>query len=71
MDIHETNFWIATEAIFEKTSKPEQIPNFISGEGSEYVYTPEGVIRTSNHWGKPNTCDWRLKGHEHLKKTKV
>lgn len=30
MDISETNFWIATEAIFEKTLKPEQIANFIS-----------------------------------------
>ncbi|MES2410012.1 MAG: hypothetical protein V4535_01070 [Bacteroidota bacterium] len=34
--------------------------NYKSQSGSEYIFTPEGLYRISNHWGRVANCHWRL-----------
>lgn len=34
--------------------------NYRSQSGSEYIFTPEGLYRISNHWGRVANCHWRL-----------
>lgn len=44
------NFYIATKATFDGCRRPSRKPDFVSRCGSEYWYTPNGVIRCSDHW---------------------
>jgi len=34
--------------------------NYKSKSGSQYIFTPKGVYRISNHWGRVADCHWRL-----------
>lgn len=61
------NFFYETYAKFDVVSKrPKGTPSFVSRTrdgkvSSEYWYTPEGVIRGSDHWGNGiASCDWYL-----------
>ena len=56
------NFFDYTIVKFTETEKPDREPDFVSGSGSCYWYSPEGVVRGSNHWGNGvANCDWALK----------
>lgn len=53
--INEKNFFLSTRGNFKMVQRPRRNPDYISldkfGEvSSEYWYTPNGVIRDSNHW---------------------
>ena len=68
--VTETNFFKGTKATFVPTEIPEGKADYVSlrpdgGVSSLYYYTPEGVIRVSNHWGADiRTCSWHLEGGE-------
>lgn len=47
---NEYNFFRATKATFKGCKEPKREPDYVSNSGSEYWYTPKGVIRSSNHW---------------------
>jgi hypothetical protein len=47
------------------------IPDFTSSSGSAYYYTPEGVYRVSNHWGKLAHSKWRIIPINPLKINKI
>ena len=34
--------------------------NYTSQSGSQYIFSPEGLYRISNHWGRVANCHWRL-----------
>ncbi len=34
--------------------------SYTSQSGSQYIFTPEGLYRISNHWGRVANCHWRL-----------
>jgi len=34
--------------------------SYTSKSGSQYIFTPEGLYRISNHWGRVANCHWRL-----------
>lgn len=61
------NFFYQTIAVFTPCKRPKQSPDHISRNrngdiSSEYWYTNDGVIRSSNHWGTGvASCDWALK----------
>ena len=58
----EINFFDYTAVMFTETDKPEREPDFVSGSGSTYWYTDEGVIRMSDHWGNHvANCDWAIR----------
>lgn len=60
---NELNFFVATRASFAACEKPEGEPDYVSGSGSAYWYTAEGVVRMSDHWGAGvASCDWYLDG---------
>ena len=55
------NFFRSTYAVFSKVSAiPNVKPDFISADGSEYVYAVEGVFRKADHWGTLKYCSWGL-----------
>ena len=43
-----------------KEGIPKRKPDFISDFGSKYWFTPNSVIRQSDHWGQLDTCEWTL-----------
>lgn len=58
------NFHKYTFCIFTEVSSDEIADlktNYTSKSGSSYFFTPEGVYRKSNHWGRAANCKWRLK----------
>lgn len=56
---HFNNFHDATDAVFTPCERPAREPDFISGAGSEYWDTGEGVIRYSDHWCLGiRSCNW-------------
>lgn len=60
---NELNFFVSTKADFAKCDKPAREPDYVSGSGSAYWYTEDGVIRMSDHWGAGvASCDWYLDG---------
>jgi hypothetical protein len=34
--------------------------SYVSQSGSQYIFTPDGLYRISNHWGRVANCHWRL-----------
>ena len=63
MLFNQDNFYDATEANFTSCEIPTSEPDYESYGGSKYWYTPNGVIRVSNHWGDAiNSCNWYLDG---------
>ena len=57
------NFYKGTTANFKEIMKegiPKRKPDFISDFGSKYWFTPNSVIRQSDHWGQLDTCEWTL-----------
>ena len=66
--ITEENFFTSTVATFTPTEKPKRPPDYISGSGSQYWYTEDGVTRYSDHWGSDvATCSWFLEGENELR----
>jgi hypothetical protein len=64
---HQKNFHRKTFCEFIYVSPedlPKTAPNHVSSSGSRYFFTPEGVYRISNHWGRAAACRWRLKGFD-------
>ena len=58
----EKTFFDYTLVIFEETEKPDREPDFGSPSGSCYWYSPEGVVRKSDHWGNGVAkCNWAIK----------
>lgn len=66
MRYHKNNFYRNTFAVFQKKS-PENIDqiHYVSKHGSKYIFTPAGVFRYSNHWGRVGNCRWRLEALSH------
>lgn len=65
--IDSTNFHLQTKGCFSKCNTPESQPDYISLDrtgnvSSRYWYTKNGVVRSSNHWGRVASCVWTLKG---------
>lgn len=57
------NFHDASTADFHPCERPSRDPDFVSGSGSRYWNTPEGVIRESDHWlAGIRSCNWYLDG---------
>lgn len=57
------NFHDASTADFQPCEMPERPADFVSGSGSRYWNTPEGVIRASDHWMSGiRSCNWYLGG---------
>jgi len=60
---NKTNFHKHTFCVFQEVT-PDKISNltlnYTSKSGSKYYFTPEGVYRYSNHWGRAANCKWRL-----------
>lgn len=57
------NFHKYTFCIFNEVPEAEiedLTMNYVSKSGSSYIFTNEGVYRTSNHWGRAANCKWRL-----------
>jgi hypothetical protein len=62
-----TNFHRHTFCLFQEVSDHEiqaLVLNYRSKSGSEYYFTPAGVYRKSNHWGRAANCKWRLNPKE-------
>lgn len=57
-NFHSHTFCIWKEIPFEEIRKLKT--NYKSQSGSEYIFTPEGLYRISNHWGRVANCHWRL-----------
>lgn len=58
---HKHNFFKNTFCIFKEISDvPKLKPDYISKNNSAYYFTPEGVYRKSNHWGRVANCRWKL-----------
>ena len=63
--IGEHNYFMGTVADWRECEQPDRKPDYRSGSGSQYWYTENGVIRSSNHWGEGvASCDWYLDGEE-------
>lgn len=56
-------FYKDSRAEFVMVEKPETKPDYVSDSGSQYWYTPEGVIRFSDHWMSVASCWWIVKDH--------
>lgn len=55
------NFFVDTAANFKRAAVPAREPDYVSGSGSAYWYSAEGVIRVSDHWGAGvASCNWSL-----------
>jgi hypothetical protein len=60
-EINKNNFFLHTVANFTKVENIDFKADFISESGSKYMYTKEGVYRTSNHFSyQIGTCLWLL-----------
>ncbi|MDQ3288927.1 MAG: hypothetical protein M3Q42_11855 [Pseudomonadota bacterium] len=59
------NFHDSTTADFAPCATPRREPDYISGSGSRYWNTTEGVIREADHWGGCRRCMWLLAGDCH------
>lgn len=60
---NKTNFYNHTFCIFQEVDldKIKELSlNYKSKSGSSYYFTPTGVYRFSNHWGRAANCKWRL-----------
>lgn len=58
-----SNFHDASTADFQPCERPAREPDFVSGSGSRYWNTPEGVVRESDHWmAGIRSCNWYLSG---------
>jgi hypothetical protein len=55
-EITQENYFYKTQAKWMPCAIPERQPDFISDSGSRYWYGPNGVTRSSNHWGTVGTC---------------
>ena len=63
---HRYNFFKHTFCIFiEQQNLPLGAPDYTSKNGSTYYFTPDGVYRESNHWGRAANCRWPLQGKAH------
>lgn len=52
---------MSTRATFTPHPVPNRTPDYMSDSGSQYWYTPTGVIRYSNHWNMEiDGCYWEL-----------
>ena len=58
INFHSHTFCIWNEVPFDEI-KDLKI-NYTSQSGSRYIFTPEGLYRISNHWGRVANCHWRL-----------
>ena len=58
LNFHSHTFCIWKEVLFSEISNLKI--NYKSQSGSEYIFTPEGLYRISNHWGRVANCHWRL-----------
>lgn len=58
LNFHSYTFCVWKEVPFSEISDLKK--NYKSQSGSEYIFTPEGLYRTSNHWGRVANCHWRL-----------
>lgn len=66
--VTEDDYFTATVATWERAKPPKGRPDYVSGSGSTYWYTKEGVYRSSDHWGSSvATCSWYLRGENDLK----
>ena len=57
-NFHKHTFCIWNEVPFTEIDNLKK--NYKSQSGSEYIFTPEGLYRISNHWGRVANCHWRL-----------
>ena len=58
LNFHSYTFCIWNEVLFSEIRDLKI--NYKSQSGSEYIFTPEGLYRISNHWGRVAVCHWRL-----------
>lgn len=66
--VTEEDYSTATVATWERAKPPKGKPDYVSGSGSTYWYTEDGVYRSSDHWGSSvATCSWYLRGENDLK----
>lgn len=66
--VTEEDYFTATVATWERAKPPKGKPDYVSGSGSTYWYTKDGVYRSSDHWGSSvATCSWYLRGENDLK----
>ncbi len=69
---HRHNFYRNTFCVFEvATDCSIAAYDYISKKGSQYYFTPEGVYRKSNHWGRVGNCRWRLEGDQAMQQQHV
>ena len=64
-----TNFFKHTFCEFTQVKDfefPEKT-NYKSKSDSQYFYTPEGVYRKSNHWGRVANCNWSIRAKDSYK----
>ena len=55
------NYYMGTEAIFDRCERPNRPADYVSESGSAYWYGDDGVIRESDHWGyEVASCNWYL-----------
>lgn len=57
-NFHSYTFCIWKELHFNEISNLKI--SYKSQSGSQYIFTPEGLFRISNHWGRVANCYWRL-----------
>lgn len=73
LNYHKQNFFKNTYCVFKAVDSQElknKTPDFVSGSGSRYFYTNDGVYRISSHWGRAATCRWRLQADTKNRKNK-
>jgi hypothetical protein len=58
LNFHKYTFCIWNEVSSEEI-KDLKI-SYTSQSGSQYIFTPTGLYRISNHWGRVADCHWRL-----------
>jgi len=64
-NFHKHTFCLWQEVPFDSISALNI--NHKSESGSNYFFTPKGVYRVSNHWGRVANCRWRLLSLENYK----
>lgn len=64
---HQHNFYRNTFCVFEIVAQfPLEKFHYTSKKGSAYHFTPDGVYRRSNHWGRVGNCRWKLAGNNKM-----
>lgn len=58
LNFHKHTFCIWKEVLFSEIA--EMKISYVSQSGSQYIFTPDGLYRVSNHWGRVANCHWRL-----------